>query len=100
MIEKQKGLFNTTHVNQEEFQKYKQDGFLYSDDFKFERYLPQLMKVSCPLSVYNANVLNVLVNLISHDVTVPYDKKKQDLTIRKKADRVIYAVLFVPTVIV
>ncbi|ORX43437.1 hypothetical protein BCR36DRAFT_361182 [Piromyces finnis] len=172
MIEKQKALFNTTHVPHEEFQKYKQSGFLNSDDFKIEKYIyftifviyniffiaslifyykiresgiviqrgfglsffggiitflnaffgfiPQFMKVSCPLSVYNANVLNVLVNLIFfcrtlslvlqhyfkksflvsyHDVTIPHDEKKQEITIRKKANRVIYAILFIPTVI-
>jgi len=30
---------------------------------------------------------------------MPYDENKQNITIRKKADRVIYAILFIPTVI-
>ncbi|OUM64922.1 hypothetical protein PIROE2DRAFT_8138 [Piromyces sp. E2] len=153
MIEK-KILFNTTNVPKAEFQKYKEEGFLTSENFQFERnvygvifvsglvlqrgfgltffggivtyvnafisFLPQFMKVSCPLSVYNANILNVLVNLIffcrtlrlvlqhyykksyatnPHTKNTRRDRKKQEVTIRNKTDKVIYGVLFIPTLI-
>jgi len=171
MIEK-KNIFNTTNVPKAEFQKYKKEGFLASENFQFERnvygvifvvynvffltslvlfyrirasnlvaqrgfgltffggivtyvnaflsFLPQFMEVSCPLSVYNANILNVLVNLIffcrtlrlvlqhyyrksyandSHTKGGRRDRKLQEITIRNKANRIISGVIIVPTLI-
>ncbi|ORX87564.1 hypothetical protein BCR32DRAFT_240042 [Anaeromyces robustus] len=115
MLEK-RTIFNTTVVNDDEFNEYKNRGFITEKGFVFEKltykilfvlfvvifgvslilfyklrksyiirqrgftlsfiggivtfinvfigFLPQLMKVPCPLTVYNSNFLNVLVNLI------------------------------------